>query len=207
MTNTSIHMLRPLLTQSALKSARLNVILSSKRAISQLFLQNATVPPHRRNSMPFNSIKRQRIDCIVGPHYTHVINAVRYNAITASTDGSNIPNDVKNLTNEEYHRHADATFEQITEELDIFFEENGIMEAEVDEEAGVMEINCSEGTYVINKQPPTKQIWLSSPISGPKRFDFHDGKWICLRDNAILSQLLADEMSSMYQPFQWSQSF
>lgn len=28
------------------------------------------------------------------------------------------------------------------------------------------------GTYVINKQTPNKQIWLSSPISGPKRFDF-----------------------------------
>lgn len=25
------------------------------------------------------------------------------------------------------------------------------------------------GTYVINKQTPNRQIWLSSPISGPKR--------------------------------------
>ncbi|KAG5969854.1 hypothetical protein E4U55_001951, partial [Claviceps digitariae] len=29
------------------------------------------------------------------------------------------------------------------------------------------------GTYVLNKQPANKQIWLSSPISGPARFDFH----------------------------------
>lgn len=26
------------------------------------------------------------------------------------------------------------------------------------------------GTYVINKQPPNKQIWLSSPVSGPDRY-------------------------------------
>ena len=28
------------------------------------------------------------------------------------------------------------------------------------------------GTYVLNKQPPNKQIWLSSPVSGPKRYDW-----------------------------------
>lgn len=28
------------------------------------------------------------------------------------------------------------------------------------------------GTYVLNKQPPNKQIWLSSPKSGPKRYDY-----------------------------------
>lgn len=32
------------------------------------------------------------------------------------------------------------------------------------------------GTYVLNKQPPNKQIWLSSPLSGPKRFDYVDGE-------------------------------
>lgn len=28
------------------------------------------------------------------------------------------------------------------------------------------------GTYVLNKQPPNKQVWLSSPVSGPKRYDW-----------------------------------
>lgn len=132
---------------------------------------------------------------------------IRFNSITASTDGTTVPEDVAKLSVEEYHTYADQTFEQILEELDAFFEENRIMEAEVDEEAGVMEINCSEGTYVINKQPPTKQIWLSSPISGPKRFDYHLGKWICLRDGVKLSDLLQNEMSQMYGDFKWSSPF
>jgi frataxin len=40
-------------------------------------------------------------------------------------------------------------------------------------QAGVLNITYPpNGTYVLNKQPPNKQIWLSSPISGPKRFDW-----------------------------------
>lgn len=131
----------------------------------------------------------------------------RFNSINTSTSGSYIPEDVQNLTIEEYHTLSDETFEQILDELDSFFEENNIMEAEIDEEAGVMEINCSEGTYVINKQPPTKQIWLSSPLSGPKRFDYHNNQWICLRDNEKLSQLLENEMNQIYGGFKWSKLF
>ena len=63
------------------------------------------------------------------------------------------------------------------------------------------------GTYVINKQPPNKQIWLSSPISGPKRFDYvvlgegqHEkegggaGDWIYLRDGTSLTDLVNKEV-------------
>ena len=35
---------------------------------------------------------------------------------------------------------------------------------------GVLTLNLgSHGTYVINKQAPNKQIWVSSPVSGPVR--------------------------------------
>ncbi|KAH3448100.1 hypothetical protein KXV91_001663 [Aspergillus fumigatus] len=67
------------------------------------------------------------------------------------------------------------------------------------------------GTYVLNKQPPNKQIWLSSPISGPKRYDwvlegdqmhekqdarpFGNGQWIYLRDGSNLTDLLNAELS------------
>lgn len=63
------------------------------------------------------------------------------------------------------------------------------------------------GTYVINKQPPNKQIWLSSPISGPKRYDYvylnegqdskegtGAGDWVYLRDMSTLSSLLLGEV-------------
>ena len=63
------------------------------------------------------------------------------------------------------------------------------------------------GTYVLNKQPPNKQIWLSSPISGPKRYDWvvkgegmdqkegcGIGEWVYLRDGSTLSELVRREM-------------
>lgn len=72
----------------------------------------------------------------------------------------------------------------------------------------MLEINVHEkGTYVLNKQPPTKQIWLSSPLSGPKRFDWvvtgesqsHKegsgaGDWVYLRDGTSLTELVRKEL-------------
>lgn len=65
----------------------------------------------------------------------------------------------------------------------------------------------SKGTYVINKQPPNKQIWLSSPVSGPKRYDWcvlgdgqtdkegtASGDWIYTRDGTSLGKLILDEL-------------
>ena len=63
------------------------------------------------------------------------------------------------------------------------------------------------GKYVINKQPPNKQIWLASPISGPKRYDYvvmsegqnakegtGKGEWVYMRDGSTLSELLRTEI-------------
>lgn len=75
-------------------------------------------------------------------------------------------------------------------------------------QAGVLNIVFPpNGTYVLNKQPPNKQIWLSSPITGPKRFDWvvvgesmnskgesGVGDWVYLRDGTSLTQLLRKEM-------------
>lgn len=75
-------------------------------------------------------------------------------------------------------------------------------------QAGVLSIETKDsGTYVINKQPPNKQIWLSSPRSGPKRYDWsvkgegmHEkegsgqGDWVYLRDGSTLAELLKEEL-------------
>lgn len=58
----------------------------------------------------------------------------------------------------------------------------------------------SYGTYVINRQTPNKQIWLSSPTSGPKRYDLilkNGGYWIYKHDGVTLHKLLQDEISKI----------
>lgn len=75
-------------------------------------------------------------------------------------------------------------------------------------QAGVLNVTFPAiGTYVINKQPPNKQIWLSSPLSGPKRYDYvvfgegqnqkEDtavGDWVYLRDGSTMNDLFAAEL-------------
>lgn len=65
---------------------------------------------------------------------------------------------------------------------------------------GVLTVQLgSKGTYVINKQTPNRQIWLSSPISGPARFDWHglEHVWVYRRTKAQLLPLLEEELSQL----------
>lgn len=55
------------------------------------------------------------------------------------------------------------------------FDING--DIEVDINSDILTIINDVGTYVINKQSVVKEIWLSSPLSGPYHFAWRDGKW------------------------------
>ncbi|XP_074266260.1 frataxin, mitochondrial-like [Silene latifolia] len=55
------------------------------------------------------------------------------------------------------------------------------------------------GTYVVNKQTPNRQIWLSSPVSGPSRFDW-DGSsqaWVYRRNKTNLFSVLERELEKL----------
>lgn len=120
------------------------------------------------------------------------------------------------LSNEQYNALADEYLNSLIEKLEELQEETEDVDCEYS--AGVLTLGFQpNGTYVINKQPPNKQIWLSSPISGPKRYDYvirsegqdakegtGDGEWVYLRDGSTLSELLRKEvgvdMSEPYAP-------
>ncbi|XP_076021213.1 frataxin, mitochondrial [Genypterus blacodes] len=55
------------------------------------------------------------------------------------------------------------------------------------------------GTYVINKQTPNKQIWLSSPTSGPKRYNWSGERWVYTHDGNSLHNLLSREFSVIFK--------
>ena len=55
------------------------------------------------------------------------------------------------------------------------------------------------GTYVINKQSPNKQIWLSSPVSGPFRYDFQNGSWKYGHDGHDMLDRLTNELRELLQ--------
>ncbi|XP_067886660.1 frataxin, mitochondrial [Heterodontus francisci] len=104
----------------------------------------------------------------------------------------------------------EATYEKLAEEtLDLlsdFFEDLADQpfvpkDYDVTFASGVLTIKMGEsmGTYVINKQTPNRQIWLSSPISGPKRYDWIGKKWVYSHDGVCLHELLTKEFSTTFK--------
>mmetsp|Transcript_984 Transcript_984/g.1070 ORF Transcript_984/g.1070 Transcript_984/m.1070 type:complete len:166 (-) Transcript_984:176-673(-) len=89
---------------------------------------------------------------------------------------------------------------------------------------GVLTIDTTKGSFVLNKQAPNVQLWLSSPISGPHHYDMHAAslgddaacgqhaaihnvRWHSDRDHHCLQQKLSDELSSVLgKPLQWVSS-
>ncbi|KAI0651642.1 hypothetical protein C8Q79DRAFT_897387, partial [Trametes meyenii] len=97
-----------------------------------------------------------------------------------------------------YHRYADGTMDAMLESLEELLDDVGDPEYEVEYSSGVLTLKLGDhGTYVINKQPPNRQIWLSSPFSGPKRYDYDpkSDEWVYYRDGSTLNQTLNQELS------------
>ena len=58
------------------------------------------------------------------------------------------------------------------------------------------------GTYVINKQGPNRQIWVSSPFSGPLRYDYQQGTktWVYNRDGSAMHERLTNDGGALCHP-------
>ncbi len=52
------------------------------------------------------------------------------------------------------------------------------------------------GSWVINKQGPNRQIWWSSPLSGPRRYEWHhdEDEWVHTRSNGKFLEILRTEV-------------
>jgi len=92
---------------------------------------------------------------------------------------------------------SDETLESLCEHLETIIDDNPkLSEADVTLASGVLTLVLPNpfGTYVINKQSPNKQIWLSSPQSGPFRYDLEDSAWIYKHSQESLHELLNKEI-------------
>ena len=56
----------------------------------------------------------------------------------------------------------------------------------------------ARGTFVLNKQAPNRQLWLSSPLSGPARYNLGPGgRWLGARGGGDLLDRLAAELREL----------
>lgn len=118
-------------------------------------------------------------------------------------------------TESEFHQNVDDTLYTIQDTLEAYLEDNNIqlLSFEINYASGVLTISLPpHGTWVLNKQTPNEQIWWSSPISGPRRFEYYssssgggdndhvsDGKWVWTKDESVtLGQALKSEIVQLF---------
>ena len=101
-------------------------------------------------------------------------------------------------------KQVDDFLEDISQQLEEIMDENTVVD-DVNYSSGVLKLdfNSAEGkkTYVLNKQAPNKQLWLSSPFSGPQRYEFDliSKQWINNRSHVNIIDLLNDEFKSHFE--------
>ncbi|BAD53291.1 putative frataxin [Oryza sativa Japonica Group] len=104
------------------------------------------------------------------------------------------------LPEDEYHKLADETIHDLLEKLEEYGDSLQMDGFDIDYGNQVLTLRLGElGTYVVNKQAPNRQIWLSSPVSGPSRFDWDapTNCWIYRRTGANLVELLEKEIGEL----------
>ncbi|KAL8267326.1 hypothetical protein R6Q59_004670 [Mikania micrantha] len=104
------------------------------------------------------------------------------------------------LQEDEFHKLADATIHDLLEKIEEYGDSVDIDGFDIDYGNQVLTVKFgSLGTYVLNKQTPNRQIWMSSPVSGPSRFDWDQTgeAWIYRRTKAKLLETLESEIQKL----------
>ncbi|KAG3121680.1 hypothetical protein PI124_g976 [Phytophthora idaei] len=160
-----------MLRRVALSSLR----CASRRASTQSFKALSTLPSLCRSNGAIMASHRSPLQA------THF-----------STD---TPAPPPQMTENEFMELADATLHDIQSWLDGI--EEMLEESDIMFSQGVLKIDLGEhGTWVINRQVPNRQIWWSSPVSGPRRYEYdaESGHWVNTRDKGELTELLRTEI-------------
>ncbi|OWR55393.1 putative frataxin [Danaus plexippus plexippus] len=102
-----------------------------------------------------------------------------------------------------FEKICSETLESLFEYFEVLIDQSPQLRgADITFSDGVLTValGSNYGTYVINRQTPNKQIWLSSPVSGPKRYDLelkNGGYWVYKHDGVSLHNLLQNEISKI----------
>ena len=101
-----------------------------------------------------------------------------YNSdVVKARDASQIES-VADISEKDYHMIADMTLDAICELLDVldYSDDPSLADLDISYSQGVMtmKLGGTKGTWILNKQTPNRQIWWSSPLSGPRRYELLD---------------------------------
>ncbi|MFA1688460.1 iron donor protein CyaY [Candidatus Rickettsia barbariae] len=95
------------------------------------------------------------------------------------------------MNNSEFSKIAETTIAYIAEKIE---EQDKEASIDVDLQGDILNLDTDKGVYVINKQSAAKEIWLSSPVSGPYHFFYEQGEWTN-RAGLKLMAILTEELN------------
>ncbi|KAG7481223.1 hypothetical protein MATL_G00064320 [Megalops atlanticus] len=119
---------------------------------------------------------------------------------SASTNAEHA-SQISEISEATYEKLADETLDALAEYFEDLMDESFTStDYDVTFSNGVLTVKVGgdHGTYVINKQTPNRQIWLSSPTSGPERYDWTGERWVYTHDGVCLHELLSKEFSAIF---------
>ncbi|XP_019716448.1 frataxin, mitochondrial isoform X1 [Hippocampus comes] len=122
--------------------------------------------------------------------------------LSASRLEEHLSQDKNELSEAAYEKLADETLDALADYFEDLMDEPFTgPDYDVVLSSGVLTVQVGghHGTYVINKQTPNRQIWLASPTSGPKRYDWTGRGWVYSHDGISLHQLLSEEFSTIFK--------
>ncbi|BBH00056.1 frataxin homolog [Prunus dulcis] len=106
------------------------------------------------------------------------------------------------LQEDEFHKLADTTIHDLQEKFEEYGDSVQVDGFDIDYGNEVLTLKLGDlGTYVLNKQTPNRQLWLSS--HGPFRFDWDRNAqaWVYRRTKAHLLKLLESEMEELNEGY------
>lgn len=108
---------------------------------------------------------------------------------------SNRPKIAMSATESAFETLAAQKLEHLAEAIDSAIGD----QFDVDLNQGILTIDLETGgQYVINKHGASRQIWVSSPVSGASHFSpAENGRWTATNGLGTLEEILSDELSSI----------
>lgn len=91
---------------------------------------------------------------------------------------------------------SDSPFETLADSLLATLEEALGDHVDAELQGGILTVEGDAGTWIVNKHAPTRQIWLSSPVSGAWHYalDATTGRWQDTRGGGDLLAVLGAEL-------------
>ena len=73
-----------------------------------------------------------------------------------------------------------------------FLESNEDNIDDFDSDDEIIQFEVQEKKFIINKRFTLKEVWLSSPVSGPYHFKYVNGRWLDYKNNELFLILKND---------------